>query len=175
MDSIRAFFTDQAIAVIALLFSFASLFFSWKQHLLSHAQERRRRPLLIAEYLEGHFETDRISCARTCYFRLGVRNPSDSDNALARLELAIHYRLEDGTKIVARIAVSEPPDGMGLVIPQRVGAHEAIAGWCRFELGTALPAGRHIDTYLIEITDSHGLLAVVEPILLSERADVEQV
>ncbi|WP_447753318.1 hypothetical protein [Sphingopyxis fribergensis] len=171
MNGGGSFLMDQAIAIAALLLSFVSLIFSWRQHLLSHAQDRRRKPLLIGEYLEGFFKTDEVSRARTCHFKLAVRNPSDSDNALARLELAVHYQLEDGTKIVARVAASEAAVEGRLAIPQRVGAHETIAGWSQFDLGAAVASGRQIDSYRIEITDSHSQLAAVAPILLSERAD----
>ena len=174
MNPVESFWTEQAIAIAALLLSVVSLHFSWKQHRLAHVQDLRRKPLLVAQYLEGHLKTDRDARSRSYRFKLSVSNPSDTDNALARIELAVHYCLANGNKMVARVAAAEAIHA-DLAVPQRIGAHETLAGWCGFESNAGLSPGHHIDAYIIEVTDSHGEIAVVAPILLSERGDAEPV
>ncbi|MES1985898.1 MAG: hypothetical protein V4461_13185 [Pseudomonadota bacterium] len=160
-------------AIAALLISLVSLHYSRKGMVLAEAQDRRRQPKLLPEYLSGHFSTDGATGARTYHMQLAIRNPTDSDNAVARIELNLTYRLPDGTLITARVPPSNSgAQGTSLSVPQRVGAHETIAGWCAFAVDAAVIANRHIEGYMVELNDSHGQLSSVTPLILSERKDV---
>jgi hypothetical protein len=159
-------------AIAALLISLLSLFLSWKQHSLTSTQERRRKPALMPDYLEGYFSVAEAARSRTYHIRIAVRNPTDTDNSVARVELGIGYRLPDGSRVMARIPVAPSDGGEALSVPQRIAAHETVAGWYRFVVDGNLIAGRVIDSYAIEMTDSHEQLTAVTPLLLSERSDV---
>lgn len=141
--------------------------------MLAEAQDRRREPKLLPEYLSGHFSTDAATGARTYHVHLAIRNPTDSDNAVARIEFNLIYRLPDGTLITARVAAAnDGTQGPTLSVPQRIGAHETVAGWCAFVVDAAVIAGRHIEGYTVELNDSHGQLTSVTPLILSERKHV---
>ncbi|QNO26382.1 hypothetical protein EEB18_016700 [Sphingopyxis sp. OPL5] len=116
--------------------SAASLFFSWKRHALAHDQERRRRPALVPDYLEGYYSTGETTSERTYHIRIAVRNTSDSANAVARIELGISYRLIDGTTVAARIPAAEIQRENDFSVPRLIEAHETVAGWCRFVIDT---------------------------------------
>lgn len=160
-------------ALVALLISLVSLHYSRKGLVLAEVQDRRRQPKLFPEYLSGYFSTDATTGARTYHVNLAIRNPTDSDNAVARIELNLTYRLPDNTLITARVAAAN--DGAQrpiLSVPQRVGAHETVAGWCAFVVDPAVIAGRQMEGYTVELNDSHGQLTSVTPLILSERNDV---
>ena len=160
-------------AIAALLISLVSLHYSRKGMALAEAQDRRRQPKLLPEYLAGHFSTDMATGSRTYHVQLAIRNQTDSDNAVARVELNLTYRLPDGTLITARVPASnDGTQGTRLPVPQRIGAHETIAGWCAFTVDAAVITGRHIEGYTVELNDSHGQLSNVTPLILSERKDV---
>lgn len=162
-----------AAALAALLISLVSLHYSRKGLVLAEAQDRRRQPKLLPEYLSGHFSTDPVTGGRTYNLELAIRNPTDSDNAVARIELNLTYRLTDGTLIIARVAAAnDRAQRPVLSVPQRVGAHETVAGWCAFAVDTGVIAGRQIEGYVVELNDSHGQLTSVTPLILSERKDV---
>ena len=57
---------------------------------LAEQQEERRRPALVL-YLQGGY-LRRTDEDRVYMFLLAVSNPSDSNNAVARLDLRIKYR-----------------------------------------------------------------------------------
>lgn len=141
--------------------------------MLAEAQDRRREPKLLPEYLSGHFVTDAVTGVRTYRFHLAIRNQTDSDNSVARIELNLAYRLPDGMLITARMAaVNSGVQNPSLSVPQRVGAHETVAGWLEFTVDGALISERHIEGYTVELNDSHGQLTSVTPLILSERKDV---
>lgn len=165
--------TDSATAIAALaalLISLISLHYSRKGLVLAEAQDRRRQPKLLPEYLSGHFSTDTETGTRTYHFHLAICNPTDSDNSVARIELNLTYRLPDGTLMTARVAAANNGEqNPGLPVPQRVGAHETVAGWSEFTVDGALISERHIEGYTVELSDSHGQLTSVTPLILSER------
>lgn len=160
-------------AVAALLISLVSLHYSRKSWVLAEVQDRRRQPKLLPEYLSGYFSTNADTGARTYHIQLAIRNPTDSDNSVARVELNLTYRLADETLITARVAATN--DGAQdprLPVPQRIEAHETVAGWYAFAVDAAVIARRHVEAYTVELSDSHGQLASVTPLILSERNDV---
>lgn len=168
--------TDSATAIAALaalLISLVSLHYSRKGLVLAEAQDRRRQPKLLPEYRSGYFSTDAVTGARNYHFHVAICNPTDSDNSVARIELNLTYRLPDGTLITARVAaVDNGQQNPGLPVPQRVGAHETVAGWLEFAVDGDLITEHHIEGYTLELTDSHGQLTSVTPLILSERNDV---
>lgn len=170
--ALEGFSTDQVnagVALVALLFSMVSLYFSWTQHRLAREQEARRKPDLIPDYREGYFTVDPATRARTFHVRLSVSNPTDTDNSVVRIELAIQYRLTDGPSLAVRLPQLDDTAGSGFIIPVRVAAHDAVAGWCRFRLDVGLIGRGAVDSYLVELTDSHGQVLTAQPLLLSER------
>lgn len=153
-------------AVIALVLSIFSIHYARASLSLAKEQDRRRLPKLTSGFLQGYYTADRTG-NRVYRIEISVSNPSDSDNALARAELRLTYRLQDGTEMTARLSQAGS-DGQ-LRLPMRIAAHEAVAGWCHFQVPPAIVAGNMIDQYVVELTDTHDQITSVTPLILSER------
>lgn len=154
-------------AVIALVLSIFSIHYARASLSLSKEQDRRRLPKLTSGFLQGYYTADATSGARVYRIEISVNNPSDSDNAFVRAELRLTYRLNDGTEMTARLS-QMVSDGQ-LRLPMRIAAHEAVAGWCHFQVPSAIVTGNIIDQYVVELTDTHDQMASVSPLILSER------
>jgi hypothetical protein len=167
--------TDIAVAVtaiVAILLSVFSLYYSRASLELAKAQDRRRDPKLLAEFLAGDYVTDAETGVRAYNVQLSISNPSDSDNAIARAEFRLTYRVNDDTDVTVRLQPSEHAEGEKLATPLRIGAHETVAGWCRFLVAPDIFTGVRIERYMVELTDTHGQAISVTPLLLSERQNV---
>jgi hypothetical protein len=76
---------------------------------------------------------------------------------------------------------TKTPNGRkALEIPARIGSNDTISGWCSFSARSEVISGAKIQSQNIVITDSHGELAEVEPIILKAHsnenlAEVEEV
>lgn len=154
-------------AVIALVLSVFSIHYTRASLSLSKEQDRRRLPRLTSTFLQGDYTADVTTGARVYRFEISVNNPTDSDNALVRAELRLTYRLKDGIEMTARLG-QIGGDGQ-LRLPMRIAAHEAVAGWCHFQVPSAIVTCNIIDQYVIELTDTHDQIASVTPLILSER------
>lgn len=154
-------------AVIALVLSIFSIHYARASLSLSKEQDRRRLPRLSSGFLQGYYTVDMTSGARVYRIEISATNPSDSDNSLVRVELRLTYRLKDGTEMTARL--SQMVGDRQLRLPMRIAAHEAVAGWCHFQVPSAIVTGNMIDQYVVELTDTHDQIVSVTPLILSER------
>jgi hypothetical protein len=56
-----------------------------------------------------------------------------------------------------------------LLIPTDLSAHQTVLGWCILRVASSIFENiRKLDRHIIAATDSHGIEATVEPILLKE-------
>jgi hypothetical protein len=140
---------------------------------LAEQQEARRRPVLVPSLLRGYLH--RVDEDRIYMFLLSVSNPSDSDNAIAQIDLRIEYRTSSNFLAAVYVpGVSLEHEMFGqdkqscLDIPVRVDAHQTVTGWVSFRVKRALLEDRIVDTYVIVSTDSHGERASIETILPQE-------
>lgn len=160
------------ISIVALLFSFAGIGFSRRAVRLAERQEERKNPLLVPELREGYF-VKRQDDARVYFFLLSVRNPTDSDNAIARIELHLRYLLNSGVPITAKFGPDKPnvffDNRIRLHAPHRIGARDTVSGWCDFTIEAAALNGNSIDGYQIVLADSHGTDATVNVLVIHER------
>lgn len=156
-------------AIIAIFLSVFSLYYARESLKLARAQDRRREPKLSVNYIEGRYSTDPTTNARIYRLQISIGNPSDSDNAVARAEFRLTYRLADGTEMTARLQPGIGQGDGGLRLPMRIGAHETLAGWCEFPVTSAIVEGNRIEGYELELTDTHDQMVSVTPLLLSEH------
>jgi hypothetical protein len=165
--------TSASAAVLALLVSLASFRTSSKALRLSEKQDQRKEPQLIAELLTSYFE--RLPNGGKLYaFSLSVRNPSDSNNAIAMVEMHVRYSLKGANSILVKLpsmsnASSSDDPQPRLAGPTSIPAHEAIQGWCSFLVAPQLLNGNPIESYHIAITDTHGLDTNVEVLVVNEK------
>lgn len=164
-----------ATAIAAFLVSLVSLFFSWRATQLADRQEARRKPQLLPRLLEGHFVA-LPNGARSYSFKLSVRNPSDSDNAVAAIDLHVSYAVRGGVMVTAKLPASvqrsEPPQATpAFAVPSKLAAHDAIAGWCDFLVEREILSGG-IESYRLVLTDSHEVQASVDVFIVREKSHV---
>ena len=165
------------VAIAAFAVSLASLWLSSRALRLSEKQERRRQPLLIPHLLDSHFEA-LADGAKLYSFSISVTNPSDSDNAIARVELFLRYYLEDETLMTVRLPVEDGIRGDEevrgrLSVPARIGAHDTISGWVFFAVKPLVLHGRVVDGYQLALIDTHQSLAKIDISLVGEKRHAE--
>ncbi len=141
---------------------------------LSEKQEQRKQPLLIPRLLASHFE-DLAEGGRVYSFSLSVGNPTDSDNAIAQIEMHLRYLVDGSTSITVKlpssIGIDDPANDPSprLITPCRVAAHDTVSGWCDFVVKPDILGGRAIEGYQIVLTDSHQADASVDAFVVSEK------
>ncbi len=156
------------LAGLAFPMSVLSLILSGRTQRLAERQDARRVPNLALHLLEGYRESSSEDGARIYSFNVRISNVSDSDNAIAAVELRIVYVLE-GEEMVMRLPIAADGGTADLTPPIRIPAHETVAGWCRFRIDLRLLEGRQIEGYNVEIRDTHGSLTSIEPKMVMER------
>jgi hypothetical protein len=152
-----------AAAVVAYLSARAAR----QANKLSLQQEARKVPRIIL-YLATGFE--RATRTHRCYaISLSLSNPTDTDNAVARLELQILYRLPSGVIMTLRLPhcadvqkVFRRPTLKAISVPLPVAAHGTVAGWGFFELSLATIAENCIEEYKILVGDTHSVTSEIE-------------
>jgi hypothetical protein len=167
---------SSAAAWIGLLISAISLSTSRRAIRITERQEERREPLLIPELRNGHFRTNPDGSARLYAFLIAVSNRSDTDNAIAHLELRLTYAVREGVDVTVKLpADTALPKGASqgaetrLAVPSSIGAHQTVSGWCFFRVERSiLERPNTIQRYLIAVIDSHGIEATLEPIIVQE-------
>lgn len=158
------------MAVAAFIVSVGSFRVSSRALRLSEQQEQRKQPRLVPRLLDSHFES-LSDGGRTYSFSLSVANPTDSDNAVAQIEMHLRYLIGDGASMTVKLPACHPPDDCRgrLTTPSRVAAHDTVSGWCDFRLKPDFLSGRTIDSYRIILTDSHQTETSVDALVVSEK------
>ena len=175
---IEWFDLTKALAIAGFCISLVSLYLTWQNRRLTLAQESRRLPGLILTLVHGYYENCKDDHGRVYAFHVMVKNPTDSNNAIAGAELAITYLVADRVQMKMKLRANEPAaksfvkDQEELLsIPTAISAHNAISGWLRFHVPTAMLNNRYVEGYSLTLTDPHGETADVVPILVQEYRD----
>jgi hypothetical protein len=162
-----------AAAWVAAIVSILNAHRSGRALRLAEQQETRSRPVLVLYLVRGYFRREGED--RICKFLLSVSNLSDSDNAVAQIDLRIEYRTTSNFLAAVNVpGVSLDDEIFGqdnhphLEIPIRVDAHQTVKGWVLFRVKKALLENCTVDTYVIVATDSHGERASIETVLVQE-------
>jgi hypothetical protein len=160
-------------AVGAAVFAYGSARTAKKSLDLAQQQEVRRRPRLVPHLAEGY--SLQAPERRIYAVSLSVSNPTDTDNAVVRIELQIRYKTSAGILMTMRLSHDDGlrkalarSDIQVLTPPFRVGAHDTAAGWALFELPAPAIGNREIDDYVVLLTDTHALTAEIEPGILRQ-------
>ncbi|MBJ6750974.1 hypothetical protein [Geomonas anaerohicana] len=164
-------------AWLALLLSVFSILAAWKALRISERQEERRKPLLVPYLQDGYIRREGESIFYA--FLLSVSNPTDSDNAVAVADLHITYITKGNVLMTIKVpwynkgakGFHDENISISFTIPQRLDAHQTVTGWLFFQVEKLLIRGYTIEEYRIVLTDSHGMRAQLEPILIREYGD----
>lgn len=160
-------------AWIAIIISYLSYRRSGRALRLAEQQEERRRPVLVLYLQRGYLR--RTEQDRIYKFLLSISNPSDSNNAVARIDLRIEYRTAANFRAAVDVpAVRQDDQTFGgdnhaeIEIPIKVDAHNTVTGWVCFQVKKALLKDCNVDSYVILVTDSHGERGSIETALVQE-------
>jgi hypothetical protein len=166
-------FVAAVAAWVAAIFAYLTARRSIRLLHLAEQQEERRRPVLIL-YLQGG-RLRRVGEDLVYMFLLSVSNRSDSNNAIAQIDLRIEYRTAFNFLAAVDVPIVSQDDEMfggdtrsRLEIPIRVDAHHTVAGWVFFRVKKALLEDCAVNTYVIVATDSHGGRSSIETALVQE-------
>jgi hypothetical protein len=169
-----------AAAWVAAIISFFNVRTARRALRIAQAQEARRKPLLELYLVDGDLRFLHEERARTYAFLLSISNPTDTSNSVAEFGLRINYATKEGVRssiIVPfdpRVATEADPGGTPLQPPVKVESHQTVAGWLGFRVAYDLIANGEIEDYVIVATDTHGLKALRETVLVREVIDVEE-
>jgi hypothetical protein len=145
---------------------------------LAEKQEQRRRPTLVPYLADGYSEAK--GNHRLLAFSVSLSNPSDTNNSIAQIELALSYTTPTGVFMTMKLPVSvlgsaTVGDVKLLEPPLKIDAHQSVSGWVFFEIKNELIKGCRLDTYILQFQDSHGHINSLEQAivreLISEKAE----
>ncbi|HDH26346.1 MAG TPA: hypothetical protein ENH00_09160 [Actinobacteria bacterium] len=168
-----------AAAWTAAIFTVVYALYTKAQLRIAREQERRREPRLDIYVVESYAYRPQGGASRTLLIQLLVRNPTDSENAIAMLEMRVtyvmpnrsefHLRLPHNAALTSAVAPARPFE-----IPTQVPAHGAVQGWALLELPDAVAPSGEIAVYEVLLTDSHGIPSTQSVSLLPELVDGEE-
>ncbi|RSC11989.1 hypothetical protein EFR00_07125 [Rhizobium sophoriradicis] len=169
--------------MLGLLLSIASLalglfnaYITWQNRRLALKQDARKVPALTCYLSHGFQKTD--GSGRAFSLLVQVRNPSDTNNAIANAELAVRYLTKERVLMTLKLPANRDAAGSFvrgqddmLSLPVKVPAHEVVSGWLHFRAPVDLLSGMAIDGYELEITDTHEAKTTIAPNLMQEYRD----
>ena len=168
-------------AWVAALFAYLSARTSKRSLQLAELQENKRQPKFVPYLSEAYYIPAPLDKDTIYAFSLSISNPSDIDNAIAFLELLVTYTIPEGTNMTLRVAHdptlsinfsdSEP---VHFSVPERIDAHQTIAGWAFFKIDKTLTTDFDINSYKLIIIDSHDVESHLEPIVVREFVDEKE-
>lgn len=165
----------KALATASFCISAASLYFTWQNRRLVLAQERRRLPRLKPALLDGYYRELGSDGGRAYAFRVTITNPTDSNNAIAAVDLSITYSTADRVQMTMKLRANEPATKSvgketedALTVPMAIPAHGAASGWLRFHIPAAMLVKRDIEAYRLTFADSQDEIFDLVPILVRE-------
>ena len=166
------------MAVAAFIVSVGSFKVSLQALRLSQRQDDRKQPKLSLSLLDSYFES-LPETGRLYSFLLSLGNPTDSDNAVAQIEMHLSYVIEDNILMTVKLPPSLADfdsytnNHPRLRTPFRITAHDTASGWCNFLIAPGVLGGRRVESYQIVVTDSHLAETSVDAFVVSEKRHAE--
>lgn len=167
--------TGDWISVVAAIAAWAAvapaLYSAWysKRALdMQRADEERRRPSLVPYLIDAKYR--RAEGRRAYCFSLSVSNRSDSDNAVALVELILDYRRDDFPVSQVFPAVSGSASERPLQPPFIVSAHATVAGSVNFDVSSEVFRSAVVERYRLRLRDTHGGDVFLDTVLVMEVA-----
>lgn len=160
------------VALASAAYARNSAVSSKRSYELAALQDARRSPKFVL-YLSdcySRFLEDHTVIATS----LTVSNPTDIDNSIVRAELVITYHKQEGQQIKMIIAsTATVPDLISgvtnlLNTPAPVPSHQSTAGVLLFEPPAAILRNSVIDSYSLNILDSHETIATMADLTVRE-------
>lgn len=179
-----AFWISIVSALAALLsagFAYWSARTSKRMLRLAEGSEQRRQPKLVPHFAEGYCKVLPDLKKRAYVFAILINNPTDSANAVTRVELQVGYTTDSRDYMTLKLphvnSEQQPafPDHPLLRLPVRIDAHGSIVGSVMFDLDDALVERTRIDDFKLLITDSHNETTLLEPVIIRDLIDAKEI
>jgi hypothetical protein len=177
------------VSVASLVVAFLSAAFSYwnartasRRLRLDESIAMSRKPRLTPYFGEGYCKKLRNLSKWAYVFRILINNPTDISNSISRIELQIGYTTPSHDYMSVKLPhVNRNSDDVltdksdALILPATIPAHGTIAGSVVFYLDEQLVSRWRIDDFRILITDAHEEIAVLEPVIIRDLIDEEEV
>lgn len=161
-----------SLAFLALMVSLANRRTAKKALSLSEAQEERRAARLDLSLDESVAWRADSGGGRYVGMKVTAVNASDRDGALVRADLHVTYESTAGHSHLVKIPhtgdASIPGRGESLRLPASLANNGALSGWLVFEIAPGLLGGGHASRYDAVVSDSRGLVEVVQAAVLHD-------
>lgn len=179
VDDLIKHWTDIATAtaaLVAVIISMLSYSTSNRALSLAERQDLRKKPKLKPILIDSGFDED-FGSNRIYSFHISVGNPTDSDNAIARVELHLQYYATQEALINVKIPATKPPTQKSstreyISVPHRIAAHDTASGWFHFEVNKQILNGNPVQSQQVIITDSHQAESTIDVLVISRKKNV---
>lgn len=152
------------VAVASAVAAWVAAYFAYAAARVAKREEVRRKPVLIPYLTVGYFKKVGTDNSRIFGLSASFSNRSDSDNAVAYLELEVRYKNPGDAYMKVKVPhEARLADSFGAErvkpfdLPARIDAHQTVAGWALFNVSASLLGSGAVETYTLILTDSHGV------------------
>jgi len=163
------------ISIMALLYSIVATRVASRALKLSEHQEKRKLPNLTVYRIDAFIKRLEEGHIRIFVFHVNINNIADVENSIRCIEFMIEYekagiRSDVIIKHDANLInfIKRDSNSSAFQLPARIAAHDTLEGYALFELDEHLLKGIRTDSYILRITDTHGIEFCHEAILLCE-------
>lgn len=171
-----------AVALLSAGFSYWNARTASRRLRLDESIAMSRKPRLIPYFGEGYCKKLRNLNKWAYVFRILINNPTDVSNSISRIELQVGYTTPSHDYMSVKLPhVNCNSDDVftdnadTLITPATIPAHGTIAGSIVFYLDEQLVSRGRIDDFRILITDVHEEIAALEPVIIRDLIDEEEV
>ena len=170
------------ISILSLFIALTALFFTYKRSSiaektleLTKKQAEQRKPVLAPYLIKSFIYLLPDKNSRIYAFLVSISNPTDINNSTSRVELKISYKIKESDSfnvILSHNATLQSHfgfiDNAFSNSNALVNSHTTVTGWILFELNEINLKDASIESYKILFTDTHGIISDLEPIIISE-------
>lgn len=168
-------------AVSSAIFAYWSARSAKRMLRLAESSEQRRQPQLLPRFGEGYCKVLPNLKERIYVFAILINNPTDSVNAVSRIELQVGYTTENQEYMTLKLPLVNRDQALHfadhplLHLPLTIEAHGSVAGSVMFCLDDELVNRKRIDDLKLLITDSHEQTTRLEPAIIRDLIDAKEI
>lgn len=165
--------------VVGIIVTVTGVIIAIKNYKLNKESKERKKPNLDL-YISNSFVIN-YNEFRIYGVLLLISNAKDVDNSVKDIKLIINCKKKEGPRSILKFEHNHKLANYinnkninVLKISDGIPAHYNKAGWVLFKVNKVLLEDYFIDFYNILVTDVHGLVNKIEPIIFKEVVDEER-
>jgi hypothetical protein len=175
------------ISIAALFVAvFAASFAFWSartaDRALRLARDQEQRQPFVMYLVDGYVRSLTSKPYRIYSFLISISNPSDSNNAVARMDLRVSYRTTKNYygAVDIPLALADPAEQFQqgyatLKVPHRIDAHQTVTGWANFEVANAVLQDCMVEKYTTVVLDPQDQSTEMDCGIVRQLADEAEV